>query len=49
VSYEVKAEPAVNEDVAELAAEDRDAAREALRLMLDRDHEDPARRLLPTT
>jgi hypothetical protein len=34
VSYEVKAEPAVNEDIAELAAEDRGAAREALRLML---------------
>jgi len=34
VSYEVKAEPAVNDDLAELAAEDRDVAREALRLML---------------
>jgi hypothetical protein len=34
VSYEVKAEPAVSEDLAELAAEDRDAAREALRGML---------------
>ena len=34
MSYEVKAEPAVNEDIAELVAEDRDAAREALRLML---------------
>ena len=34
MSYEVKAEPAVSEDLAELAAEDRDAAREALRLML---------------
>jgi hypothetical protein len=34
VTYEVRAEPAVNEDIAELAAEDREAAREALRLML---------------
>lgn len=34
MSYEVRAEPAVSEDLAELAAEDRDAAREALRLML---------------
>ena len=31
MSYEVKAEPAVSEDLAELAALDRDAAREALR------------------
>jgi hypothetical protein len=34
VSYEVKAEPAVNEDLAEIAAEDHEAARQALRLML---------------
>ena len=34
MSYEVRAEPAVNADLAELAALDRDAAREALRLML---------------
>jgi hypothetical protein len=34
VSYEVRAEPAVNDDLAELTAEDRGAAREALRLML---------------
>lgn len=34
MSYEVRAEPAVNEDLAELIAEDRAAGREALRLML---------------
>ena len=34
MSYEVRLEPAVNDDFAELTAMDREAAREALRLML---------------
>lgn len=34
MSYEVKAEPAVSQDLAELTLQDREAAREAIRLML---------------
>jgi hypothetical protein len=34
VSYEVRAEPAVGEDIVELGERDSEAAREALRLML---------------
>lgn len=34
MSYEVRAEPEVADDLAEIVAEDREAAREALRLML---------------